>query len=105
MNPILREIFIDPNAQMTENGFALTNGSLEDLARLGLTAEQAVGLPFTFNGGDDTPESGEPVEIVFDGTIEKDTKWGYLAVSNSKGLYWRAKAAQPIIQADVFGAA
>ncbi len=49
-------------------------------------------MPFTFNGGDDTPDGGEPVEIVFDGTIERDSKWGYLAVSDPKGVYWRAKA-------------
>ncbi|SFV32157.1 hypothetical protein SAMN05428990_2329 [Pseudoxanthomonas sp. YR558] len=49
-------------------------------------------MPFTFNGGDDTPDEGDPVEIVFDGTIERDSKWGYLAVSDPKGVYWRPKA-------------
>lgn len=93
MKPEAREIFIDLNARITENGYVLTGGSLDDLAMLGFTAEQAVGMPFTFNGGDDTPENGETVEIVFDGTIEKDPRWGYLAVSNGKGMYWRAKAA------------
>ena len=91
MKPALPDIFCDLNACMTDNGYALTIGSIQDLARLGLTAEQAVGMQFTFNGGDDTSDGGEPVEIVFDGTIEKDQKWGYLAVSDSKGIYWRAK--------------
>jgi len=88
-----REIFVDLNARMTDNGFALTNGSITDLAALGLTPEQAVGMTFLFNGGDDTPEGSDPVEVVFDGTIEQDERWGYLAVADSKGIYWRAKAA------------
>ena len=92
MKPALPEIFFDVNARMTDNGYALTNGSIQDLASLGLTAEQAVGMRFTFNAGDDTPDGGDPVEIVFEGTIEKDAKWGYLAVSDSKGIYWRGKA-------------
>ncbi|WP_369935395.1 hypothetical protein [Xanthomonas tesorieronis] len=91
MKPVLPDIFCDLNARMTDNGYALTRGSIEDLARLGLTPERAVGIPFTFNGGDDTPDGGDPVEIVFDGTIERDSKWGYLAVSDPKGVYWRAK--------------
>ena len=49
-------------------------------------------MHFTFNAGDDTTEGGDPVEIVFDGTIEKVARWGYLAVSDSKGVYWRVKA-------------
>ncbi|EGD09341.1 hypothetical protein [Xanthomonas vesicatoria] len=92
MKPALPDIFCDLNARMTENGYALASGSIEDLARLGLTPEQAVGMPFIFNGGDDTPDGGDPVEIVFDGTIERDSRWGYLAVSDPKGVYWRTKA-------------
>lgn len=88
-----REIFVDLNARMTDNGFALANGSITDLAALGLTPEQAIGMSFLFNGGDDTPEGGDPVEIVFDGTIEEDERWGFLAVADSTGIYWRAKAA------------
>ena len=91
MKPALPEIFCDLNARMTDNGYALTSGSLQDLASLGLTVEQAVGMQFTFNAGDDTSEGGDPVEIVFDGTIESDAKWGFLAVADSKGIYWRAK--------------
>jgi len=93
MKPAPPEVFIDLNAAMTENGYALTNGSIEDLSKVGLTVEQAVGMLFTFNGGEDTIEGGAPVEIVFDGTIEEHPKWGYLAVSDSKGIYWRAKTA------------
>jgi hypothetical protein len=91
MKPAFPEIFCDLNSRMTDNGYALTNGSVQDLARLGLTAEQAIGMQFTFNAGDDTPDGDDPVEIMFDGTIEKDPEWGYLAVSDSKGIYWRAK--------------
>ena len=93
MKQPLPEVFFDPNARMTENGYAVTNGSIEDLARIGLTPEQAVGMAFTFNGGDDSAEGEEPVEIVFDGTVERHPKWGYLAISNSQGIYWRARQA------------
>ena len=89
---VLPEIFCDLNAQMTVHGYLLTTGSHQDLAKLGLTAETALGMRFTFNGGDDTREGEEPVEIVFDGTIQKDQKWGYLAVSDTRGVYWRPKA-------------
>ena len=93
VNLTLREIFIDLNARMTGNGFALTNGSIADLAALGLTPAQAVGMEFVFNGGDDTVEDGDSVEILFEGIIELHDQWGYLAVANSKGIYWRAKRA------------
>jgi hypothetical protein len=93
MGESLREIFVDLNARMTSNGFALTTGSISDLAGLGLTPERAIGMTFLFHGGDDTTEDGAQVEIVFDGTIEQDERWGYLAVADSKGIYQRAKAA------------
>ncbi|KPN08910.1 hypothetical protein [Xanthomonas arboricola] len=85
------EILCDINARMNVNGFLLTQGSMEDLASLGLTIEQAVGMRFSFNGGDDLDEHGEPADIMFDGMIEKSDRWGYLAVSDSRGIYWRRK--------------
>lgn len=85
----LFEVYCDINARMTERGFLLTNGSIEDLARLGLTLEAAVGKRFAFNGGGDTDESGAPADIMFDGVVEHDPEWGYLAVMDAKGVYWR----------------
>ncbi|NGP52507.1 hypothetical protein [Thioalkalivibrio sp. XN8] len=52
-NEAMPQIFIDLNARMTDNGFLLTEGSLADLAKLGLTPETAVGKRFTFMGGNE----------------------------------------------------
>ena len=88
---VFPEIFCDLNSRMTENGYLLTAGSYQDLANLGLTVEAAVGKQFTFNGGDDSLEGKDQVEIIFNGTIERDEKWGYLAVSDPEGVHWRPK--------------
>lgn len=89
-NEAMPQIFIDLNARMTDNGFLLTKGSLADLAKLGLTPEAAVGKRFTFMGGDDE-DNGRPADIMFDGTIQKDETFGYLAVADANGIYWKAK--------------
>lgn len=91
MTKHLPEISCDLNAGATANTYRLTNGSFADLERLGITPEQAVGMRFTFNGGDDADESDRPADIMFDGTIVKDEAWGYLAVADIKGIYWRTK--------------
>jgi hypothetical protein len=93
MTKQLPEIFCDLNAGAKANSYRLTDGSFADLERLGLTPEQAVGMRFSFNGGSDTDENGQAADIMFDGTIIKDDKWGYLAVADSKGVYWRLKAS------------
>jgi hypothetical protein len=93
MNKPLPEISCDLNAGARANSYRLTNGSFDDLKRLGLTPEQAIGMRFSFNGGDDTDENGQAADIMFDGTIVKDDKWGYLAVADSTGVYWRLKTS------------
>jgi hypothetical protein len=86
------EIYCDLNAGMTENGYSLERrGSIEDLAKLGLTLEQAVGMKFIFNGGEDSDENGNPADIMFNGFVVKDSRWGYLAVSDEDGVYWRVR--------------
>lgn len=87
------EIFCDLNAGARDNSYRLTDGSFADLEKLGLTPEQAIGMQFSFNGGDDTDDDGQSADIMFDGTIVKDDEWGYLAVADSKGAYWRVKAS------------
>jgi len=43
------ELYFDLNARMTQDGYlATSNGTLEDLRKLGLTLEQAVGRRFAF---------------------------------------------------------
>jgi hypothetical protein len=75
---------------MTENGYSLERrGSVEDLEKLGLTLEQAVGRRFTFFA-DDADDKGEPDDIMFNGVVVKDEQWGYLAVADSE-IYWRSE--------------
>lgn len=84
------EIYCDLNAQMTENGYSLERrGSVDDLAKLGLTLEQAVGNRFTFYS-DDGNDKGEPDDIMFNGIVLKDKQWGYIAVADS-AIYWRSE--------------
>ena len=93
MTKQLSEIFCDLNAGATANGYRLTDGSFADLEKLGLTPEQAIGMRFSFNGGADRDENGQAADIMFDGTIVKDDYWGYLAVADDKGVYWRLKTS------------
>ena len=78
---------------MTENGYMLVSGTLADLANLGLTPESAVGMRFTFNGGDDLNEYGELSDIMSGGVIIKDDKWRYLCMRDEK-FFWRVKPAE-----------
>ena len=92
MTKQLPEIFCDLNAGCARpNSYRLTYGSVADLEKLGLTPEQAIGIRFSFNGGADADENGQDADIMFDGTIVKDDRWGYLAVADGKGVYWRPK--------------
>jgi hypothetical protein len=85
------EIYCDLNARMTERGYSLErNGSVADLARLGLTLETAVGKRFTFVM-DDADENGVPDDIMFNGVIVHDPQWGYLALADDDDVYWRSQ--------------
>jgi len=85
------EIYCDLNAGMIERGYSLERrGSVEDLAKLGLTLEKAVGMRFTFVG-DDADEHGNPDDIMFNGIVIRDPQWGYLAYADESGIYWRSE--------------
>ena len=84
------EIFIDLNNSRGDGYSVEIRGAIQDLQNIGLTLEQAVGMSFTFNGGADSNEAGDPAEIIFRGIIVKDNRWGYLAIPNDKGIYWRS---------------
>jgi len=90
----LREIFCDLNAVATENSHRRTKGSFAGLKRKVLTPEQAVGMRFSFYGGADEDEHGQPADIIFNGTVVMDDERGYLAVVDINGIYWRPKTAQ-----------
>jgi hypothetical protein len=83
------EIFIDLNAGKGKGYSLEIRGAVQGLKNLGLSLEQAVGMRLIFNGGEDTNEAGEPAEILFKGVVIKDEKWGYLAMPDEKGIYWR----------------
>ena len=87
------EIYCDLNARMTDRGYSLErNGSVADLAKLGLTLESAVGKRFTFMM-DDADDNGNPDDIMFNGVVIHDPKWGYLALADEDGVYWRSEIA------------
>jgi hypothetical protein len=87
------EIQCDLNARMTDRGFSLERrGSVEDLAKLGLTLADAVGMRFTFVQGD-ADAHGNADDIMFNGTVIHDPKWGYLALADEDGVYWRSEVA------------
>lgn len=84
------EIYCDLNARMTEHGYLLTTGSVEDLTKLGLTLESAMGRRFTFVQ-DDADKNGKPDDIMFNGIVIRDEKFGYLALADEDGIYWRSE--------------
>jgi hypothetical protein len=87
----LPEVYCDLNARMNENGYSLERrGSVEDLAKHGLTLEAAVGKRFTFYM-DDGNDNGEPDDIMWEGVVVHDDRWGYLAQSEGGAFYHRSE--------------
>lgn len=84
------EIWCDFNGGMTEHGYLPTVGTVQDLAALGLTLESAVGLRFVFFSGD-ADEHGNPDDIMHNGTIVRDSKFGFLLEADDTGFYWRSE--------------
>jgi hypothetical protein len=89
------EIYCDLNARMTDRGYSLSRrGSVDDLRKLGLSLEAAVGRRFTFVM-DDADEQGRPDDIMFNGVVIHDDQYGYLAQADDDGFYWRSEIAEP----------
>jgi hypothetical protein len=75
---------------MTARGYALERrGSIDDLAKLGLTLETALGRQFTFYM-DDGDDHGRPDDIMWEGLVVHDGKYGYLAEEISGDFYHRS---------------
>lgn len=87
MGSDLPELFVDFNGRVTERGHLLTHGTYQDLERLGLTPEQAVGMRFVFNGGADSDADGHPADIKNSGTIIRDQEFKFLAEVEGD-FYW-----------------
>ncbi len=86
----LPEVYCDLNAGMTEGRYSLERrGSIEDLAKLGLTLETAVGRRFTFYM-DDGDDQGRPDDIMWEGCVVHEKEWGYLAEYDGGGFYHRS---------------
>jgi hypothetical protein len=86
----LPEIYCDLNARMTDRGYSLERrGSVDDLAKLGLTLETAVGRRFTFYM-DDGDDEGKPDDIMWEGVVVRDAQWGYLGQYEGGGFYHRS---------------
>lgn len=84
------EIWCDFNGRMTERGYLPTNGTIRDLAALGLTLETAVGHRFVFMSGD-ADQHGNPDDIMCNGAIVRDPTFGVLLEADETGFYWRSE--------------
>jgi hypothetical protein len=84
------EIWCDFNGRMTERGYLPTNGTIRDLAVLGLTLEDAVGRRFVFVS-DDGDEHANPDDIMCNGTIVRDPHFGILLEVDELKFYWRSE--------------
>jgi len=86
----LPEIYADLSAAFGDDRyFATSYGTLEDLKKLGLTPETAVGKRFLFNSGADCAPDGEPADIMFLGTFVRDSEYG-VVVKLEGDVFWRA---------------
>jgi hypothetical protein len=83
------EIWCDFNGRMTERGHLPTQGTIKDLAALGLTLDAAVGLRFIFVMGD-ADKDGNPDDLLWNGTIVRDPTFGVLLEGDEHGYYWRS---------------
>ena len=75
---------------MTVRGYLPTNGTLDDLAALGLTLEDAVGRRFVFVSAD-VDEHGNPDDIVANGMVVRDPEFGVLLETDDESLHWRSE--------------
>jgi hypothetical protein len=84
------EIYCDFNGRITERGYLPTNGTLRDLAALGLTLESAIGRRFVFVA-EDADEHGIPDDIMHNGSIVRDEEFGFLLEADDMGFYRRSE--------------
>jgi hypothetical protein len=64
---------------MTAHGYSLERrGSVDDLAKLGLTLDSAVGRRFTFFMYD-ADDAGRPDDVMFNGVVIHDDTYGVSA--------------------------
>jgi len=85
------EIFVDLNAQWGERIYsAECQGTIADLAKLGMTLETASGKRFTFVM-EDADQKGNLDDIMFNGVIERRPDGSYQVLADQDGIYWRSQ--------------
>ena len=80
-------IYFDGNACLAERSYALVQGALEDLRKLGLTPAAAMGSRFTFVQEDESPD-GEADALIFNGTIAHSAALGHFILADPGGVHW-----------------
>ncbi|NYZ63427.1 hypothetical protein [Luteimonas deserti] len=80
-------LYFDANSQLAERSYALVQGTLDDLAALGLDPAAACGLRFTFVQ-EELRESEELDALMFNGTISHSPSFGHFALADEGGALW-----------------
>ena len=83
------QLYFDANNQLASFVFGLVTGTKNDLAKMGLTPQSALGRQFLFVQEDEGP-NGEPDAIQFLGTIDHSEKFGYHLRVGGGGVHWRS---------------
>jgi hypothetical protein len=91
----LPEVYCDLNAGYGPGYSLELRGSIDDLAKLGLTLESAVGRRFTFYM-DDVDDDGTLNDIMFNGVVTNDPQYGYLAIKDGGDFYHRSDVSPDI---------
>ena len=87
----LSEIDCDLNATVDQDTYRSNcYGTHKSLENLCISLNDAVGKIFLFNSGGDTNPRGEPADIMFIGTFEKDENYGIVIRMLPPGVFWRA---------------
>ena len=82
------EIYCDFNAGISEEKYYLRRGTIDDLNKVNLTPELAVGMSFWFVA-DDIGLNGKSDDLMCRGSIEFDEEFGYIALVDGK-IYHRS---------------
>lgn len=80
-------LYFDANSQLAERSCALVQGTLDDLAALGLDPAAACGLRFTFVQ-EELGDSDELDALVFNGRISHSPSLGHFALADAGGAQW-----------------
>ena len=86
----LPEVYCDLNAGYGPGYSLELRGSVDSLAKLGLSLASAVGKRFIFYM-DDADDDGTPNDIMFRGVVVHDPQYGYLAIKDEGDYFHRSE--------------